>query len=148
MKTEKMSVNLSTVEMGQIDYLVDKGLYDSRSDFVRSAVRKAIERHDDDVDAFIKAPPSAFLSLNTKTDKKVERLFALGAMILKKRTVLGLIASGQKVRIRVIGMYTFEKSITADEVMQVIESCKVYGKIVASDEVKEALKELEEDTLT
>ena len=146
MKTEKMSVNLSAVEMGQIDYLVDKGLYDSRSDFVRSAVRKAIERHGDEVDAFIKSPKSPIFmaGVGTTSGKKVDISVVLGTSTIKKGSIQDLIALERKLRIRVIGLLTIANDITADEIRQTIESCKVYGKLIASAEVKEALKELEE----
>ncbi|MFN2218230.1 MAG: hypothetical protein ACK2UA_06470, partial [Anaerolineae bacterium] len=35
--TEKITINLSVVDLGQVDLLVEQGLYSSRSDLIRTA---------------------------------------------------------------------------------------------------------------
>ena len=39
-KTEKITINLGLVDLGQIDLLVQEGFYTNRTDFVRTAIRK------------------------------------------------------------------------------------------------------------
>jgi hypothetical protein len=41
-------------------------------------------------------------------------------------------------------LFNISKDITVEEIKQVVLSCKVYGKLAASDEVKEALRGMEE----
>ena len=38
-KTEKITINLGLVDLGQIDLLVQEGFYTNRTDFIRTAIR-------------------------------------------------------------------------------------------------------------
>ena len=46
-ETEKITINISAVDLGRIDLLVDEGFYSNRSDFIRSAIRKELDVHRD-----------------------------------------------------------------------------------------------------
>ena len=37
--TEKITINISAVDLGRVDLLVDEGFYSNRSDFIRSDIR-------------------------------------------------------------------------------------------------------------
>ncbi len=41
-KTEKITINLGLVDLGQIDLLVQEGFYTNRTDFVRTAIRNQL----------------------------------------------------------------------------------------------------------
>ncbi len=43
--TEKISFNMSTVDLGQVDLLVEQGFYSSRTDFLVAAVRNLLQSH-------------------------------------------------------------------------------------------------------
>jgi Arc/MetJ-type ribon-helix-helix transcriptional regulator len=45
--TEKITINLGYVDLGQIDLMVQEGFYSSRSDLIRTAIRNQLERHAD-----------------------------------------------------------------------------------------------------
>ena len=47
--SEKITINLGHVDLGQIDLLVDEGFYSNRSDFIRTAIRNRLDRHTDAV---------------------------------------------------------------------------------------------------
>lgn len=38
-ESEKLTINLGYVDLGQIDLLVAEGFYSNRSDFIRTAIR-------------------------------------------------------------------------------------------------------------
>ena len=42
-KSEKITINLGLVDLGQIDLLVDEGFYANRTDFIRTAIRRQLE---------------------------------------------------------------------------------------------------------
>ncbi|MFN4128932.1 MAG: hypothetical protein ACK4GC_03830, partial [Paracoccaceae bacterium] len=44
-ESEKLTINLGFVDLGQIELLVREGFYSNRSDFIRTAIRNQIERH-------------------------------------------------------------------------------------------------------
>jgi len=137
MKTEKVSVNLSPTELGQIDLLVERGLFDGRSDFMRSAARKALEGYAADFKQFLEPE-------HLKEEEESNLMWAIGIAGLTKGEVTRLIAKGKKFHVRVIGLYHIASSVTPDEIRQLILSCKVYGKLTASDEVKAVLRDIEE----
>ena len=45
--SEKITINLGYVDLGQIDLMVQAGFYSNRTDFIRSAIRSQLERHAD-----------------------------------------------------------------------------------------------------
>ena len=137
MKTEKVSVNLNPVELGQIDYLVERGLFDNRSDFMRYASRKTLESYSSDIQQFVAPPP-------TPENNIIETHFCIGANGIARSEIDDLVKAGKKIRIRTIGILHISDKVTPEEIKQVVLSCKVYGKIIASDEVKQALDEIAE----
>ena len=44
-KTEKITINLGLVDLGQIDLLVQEGFYSNRTDFIRTAIRNQLANH-------------------------------------------------------------------------------------------------------
>ena len=45
--TEKITINLGFVDLGQVDLMVQEGFYSNRTDFIRTAIRNQLERHAD-----------------------------------------------------------------------------------------------------
>src|SRR5271165_3492519 len=43
--TEKITINLGHVDLGQIDLMVQDGFYSNRTDFIRTAIRNQLDRH-------------------------------------------------------------------------------------------------------
>ena len=48
--TEKVSVNVNTSTLSEIELLVDNGYYSNRSDFINQAVRETLSRHQTTID--------------------------------------------------------------------------------------------------
>ena len=46
-ESEKITINLGYVDLGQIDLMVREGFYSNRTDFIRTAIRNQLERHAD-----------------------------------------------------------------------------------------------------
>ena len=44
-ETEKVTINLGFVDLGQIDLLVQEGFYSNRTDFIRTAIRNQLSTH-------------------------------------------------------------------------------------------------------
>lgn len=120
--TEKITINLSVVDLGQIDLLVEEGFYSSRTDFIRTAIRNQVNLHGDAVRQSI--------TRNT---------MALGAVIYNRADLEKLRAKGEKVKIRVVGLLTLASDVTPELARETIESLKVMGVFHASEVVKTAL---------
>jgi Arc/MetJ-type ribon-helix-helix transcriptional regulator len=48
-ETEKITINLGLVDLGQIDLLVQEGFYSNRTDFIRTAIRNQLTTHAEEV---------------------------------------------------------------------------------------------------
>jgi len=131
-KEKKITINLSETEAAQIDFLVSKGLYASRSDYVRLAVRNQNQAHKEDFDRFLATPDYQ--------PPTIIPIYALGIMKLGKRKLEGYLLSSKKVRVRLIGVLTIEKDVSVQLLSDTLLDIEVYGKLIASDEVKEFLK--------
>src|ERR1700688_140849 len=44
-ETEKITINLGPVDLGQIDLLVEEGFYSNRTDLIRTAIRNQLSLH-------------------------------------------------------------------------------------------------------
>src|SRR5213082_3659660 len=49
-RTEKVTINVGLVDLGQIDLLVREGFFTNRSDFIRTAIRRQLESRSDAVE--------------------------------------------------------------------------------------------------
>ena len=47
--SEKITINMGFVDLGQVDLLVSEGFYGNRTDFIRTAIRNQIGTHADAV---------------------------------------------------------------------------------------------------
>jgi Arc/MetJ-type ribon-helix-helix transcriptional regulator len=122
--TDKVSFNISVVDLGKIDLLVEQGHYASRTDFLVAAVRTQLLTHNDTVqDLFLRQSP------------------LVGASIYSRKTIEKLTAKGKQLDINVVGLCMFTKDVTPDVVRSAVHSIKVRGTLRASAEVKAALRE-------
>ena len=87
--TEKLTINLGYVDLGQIDLLVREGFYSNRSDFIRTAVRSQLSAHGDEVKKSI-----------------VRQTFELGLRHYSREDLEQVKALGERLRIKVLGLAT------------------------------------------
>jgi len=132
----KMAVNVSMMELAQMDLLVDNLYYTNRSEFVRMAVRAALERHRPDLEAL--------LNQQIASGNSLDRHIIMGYAILSKKDLETSSGNGEKLWIRAVGVLRIADDITPELIEARVQSCKVYGRLYASDEVKEALEKLEQ----
>ncbi|HPF88816.1 MAG TPA: hypothetical protein PK537_12275 [Candidatus Limiplasma sp.] len=124
-KTEKAAVNIGVVEMAQIDVLVENMLYTNRSDFIRTAIRKALEYHQDYIHDLLRR------DRETRNEERVETIGGIGVIRLSVNDLLRLRSQGKKASIMVVGVLVVERAMDADLFTSQIVSIKVYGKIHA-----------------
>lgn len=121
--TEKITINMSVVDLGQVDLLVDEGFYSNRTDFVRTAIRRQLEEHKEALKQTI-TRKSLVVGVNTLTRKSLEDKRKKGVML----------------DVRVVGLAIIEKDVTPDLALATINSIKVNGKFQVSKDVKKALE--------
>ena len=121
-KSEKITINVGLVDLGQIDLLVDEGFYANRTDFIRTAIRRQLESRADAVN-------------NTVT----RRALVLGTHHVSRRELEELRDAGRTVELRVLGLATIANDVSADLALATITSVDVLGAFRAPKTVKAAL---------
>jgi Arc/MetJ-type ribon-helix-helix transcriptional regulator len=122
--TEKITINMSAVDLGKVDLLVQEGFYSNRTDFIRTAIRNQLDKH------------------NLEIQQSVSRNnYGVGVLFYSRSDIERFKAKGQKVNIKMIGMLSLASDIPTDLARDVIESIKVLGIFIVSDEVKAALSD-------
>jgi Arc/MetJ-type ribon-helix-helix transcriptional regulator len=120
--TEKITINLGFVDLGQVDLLVQEGFYTNRTDFIRTAIRNQIATHDEEVRKSI-----------------VRHTLELGLRHYTRADLEAVKAAGEKLRIKVLGLATIAPDVTPALARATIESITVLGALHASKEIKSAL---------
>lgn len=120
--SEKITINLGFVDLGQIDLLVAEGFYGNRSDFIRTAIRNHLASHADAVKHVV-----------------ARKMFVLGLQHLDAESLHAVQAAHQTLEIRVLGLVTIADDVTPELALATIASIDVLGALHASPEVKAAL---------
>jgi len=120
--TEKMTINMGVVDLGQIDLLVQEGFYSNRSDLIRTAVRNQLAAHAD-----------------TLRQTVARRTLALGLQHIRRADLERAVAAGERLKIQVVGLARIDADVTPDLAQAAIESVTVLGAFQASPAVRKAL---------
>lgn len=120
--SEKITINLGFVDLGQIDLMVQEGFYSNRTDFIRTAIRNQLTRHEDALKQSIARAP-----------------LELGLRHYSRAMLEDLRAEGRTLRIRVLGLASIGGDVTPELARAVIEEVQVLGALHASPAVKAAL---------
>jgi Arc/MetJ-type ribon-helix-helix transcriptional regulator len=123
-ETEKITINMSVVDLGKVDLLVEEGFYQNRTDFIRTAIRLQLEKHETELQRAV-----------------IQHSFVLGVQVYSRKDLERKIAEGKRVQCRVIGMLIIENDVSPDLAVQSFESIRVHGVFKTSPEVKNALKD-------
>ena len=120
--SEKITINLGFIDLGQIELLVQEGFYSNRTDFIRTAIRNQIERHAEVVNRVL-------------TRKNVD----LGVRHVTRADLMAALAAGEMLHIRVLGLAVIAADVPADLARDTIAALTVLGALQATDAVKAAL---------
>lgn len=123
-ETEKITINMSVVDLGKVDLLVEEGFYQNRTDFIRTAIRIQLEKHETELQRAV-----------------IRHSFVLGIQVYARKDLEKKVVKGERVQCRVIGMLIIEDDVSPDLAVQAFDSIRVHGVFKASPEVKNALKD-------
>lgn len=121
-ETEKITINLSAVDLGKIDLLVQESLYSNRTDFIRTAIRAQLEKHTFEIQQAV-----------------VRHAYVIGVLTHNRADLEKRKQKGEKLDLAVMGMLQLQEDIPPDLAAEVIHSLSVRGIFVASEAVKAAL---------
>ncbi len=121
-ESEKITINLGYVDLGQVDLLVSEGFYSNRTDLIRTAVRNLLDRHSEEVK-------------RTVTRNSLD----LGLRHISRADLETAHSAGEVLHLRVLGLLTIADDVTPQLARKTIGSLTVLGALHASAEVKAAL---------
>ncbi len=121
-EAEKVTINLGYVDLGRIDLLVGEGFYSNRSDFIRTAIRDRLDRHEGEV------------------RRTVERQrLDLGLRHYARADLEAARDAGEALHIHVVGLAVIAPDVSPELARAAIASVHVLGALTAPAEVKAAL---------
>ena len=121
-ETEKITLNLGPVDLGQIDLLVQESFYSNRTDFIRTAIRNQLASHADVVKQVIS-----------------RKTLVLGLQHYRRQDLEAVKATGEKLQIRVLGLATIAEDVSPELALATIDDIAVLGAFHASEAVRRAL---------
>lgn len=123
-ETEKMTVNVGVVDLGQVDLLVQEGFYSNRSDLMRTALRNQLALHTD-----------------TLRQTVARRTLTVGLQHFSRAELETVVAAGRRLQIQVVGLARIADDVTPELARAAIESVTVLGAFQASPAVRQALSD-------
>lgn len=120
--SEKITINLGFVDLGQIDLLVQEGFYSNRTDFIRTAIRNQLTTHAEVVKQAV-----------------ARKTLVLGLQDFSRQDLETVQAAGQKLQIQVLGLARIAEDVSPELARATIDSVIVLGALHASAAVKAAL---------
>jgi Arc/MetJ-type ribon-helix-helix transcriptional regulator len=121
-ETEKITINLGLVDLGQIDLLVQQGFYQNRTDFIRTAIRNQLTTHAEAVKQTV-----------------ARETLVLGLQHYTRRDLEAVRAAGERLQIKVLGLVSIADDVSPELALETIASMEVLGTFRASSAVKAAL---------
>ena len=122
-ESEKITINVGYVDLGHIDLLVHDGFYSNRTDFIRTAIRNQLARHE------------AVVSQSVARNR-----LDLGLRRYTRGDLESAKAAGETLHIQVLGLVAIAADVTPELACDTIGSIHVLGALQASPAVKAALR--------
>src|SRR5580698_901273 len=108
--TEKITINLGFVDLGQIDLLVQEGFYSNRTDLIRTAIRAQLARHADVIKQTV-----------------ARKMLVLGLHHVSRTELEAVRTAGQQLHIQVLGLARIAEDVSAELARATIASLVVLG---------------------
>lgn len=121
-ESEKITINLGHVDLGQIDLLVAEHFYANRSDLIRTAVRNQLRQHQAIIDR-----------------RSADRQLHLGLLRLDRAMLERAAETGTRLDVHVLGLLSVAADVDAALVSRSIGRVDVLGAIDAPAAVRQAL---------
>lgn len=121
-ESEKITINLGPIDLGQIDLLVQEGFYSNRTDLIRTAIRNQLNQHAEVVKQTV-----------------ARKSLVLGMQHYSRADLEAIQAAGQRLQIQVLGLASIASDVSVELALATIESIFVLGSLHASTVLKTAL---------
>lgn len=123
--SEKVSVNINSSTLSQIDLLVDNGYYSNRSDFINHALRLGLQQHQDTLERIIARNSTA------NPDCWFVGVYALRAVDVER-----MFDAGTPAAITGYGVLIIDDDVNEAKLFDIVKSIRVKGKVACSKTIK------------
>ena len=123
-ESEKITINLGFVDLGRIDLLVDDRFYANRTDFIRTAIRNQLDKHE-----------------HAMQQSVSRRTLDMGVRLFTRCELERLRAAGETVHVKVLGLATIASDVSPELACATIASLSVLGALHAPPAVRAALSD-------
>ncbi|MCG7343171.1 CopG family transcriptional regulator [Sporosarcina sp. ACRSL] len=124
-ESEKITINMNVVDLGKVDLLVDQGFYSNRTDFIRTAIRRQLETHAEEVKEIV-----------------TRKSYVVGVVRYGRKELEELRDASTMLDVKVAGLLVIADDVNAELVEQTLASVQVKGVLKANVEVKSAIQKL------
>ncbi|MFC0400371.1 CopG family transcriptional regulator [Paraburkholderia rhizosphaerae] len=121
-ESQKITINLVPIDLGQIDLLVEEGFYSNRTDLIRTAIRNQLALH-------------AQVLQETVT----RRALVLGMQHFSRQDLEAVRTARERLDIQVLGLASIAADVSPELARATIGSVAVLGAFHATPAVKTAL---------
>jgi Arc/MetJ-type ribon-helix-helix transcriptional regulator len=121
-ESEKITINLGLIDLGQIDLLVSEGFYSNRTDLIRTAIRNQLNTHAEVVRQTV-----------------ARKSLVLGMHHYSRADLEAALQAGERLQIQVLGLASIANDVSVELALATIESIFVLGSLQASNVIKTAL---------
>jgi Arc/MetJ-type ribon-helix-helix transcriptional regulator len=121
-ESEKITINMNTVDLGKVDLLVQEGVYANRTDFIRTAIRNLLDKNSFEIQQSV-----------------IRYSYIIGVVSYDRLALERIRAKNEKLKIKVIGMLVLSKDVPEELAAEVIESIQLRGTFSASEAIKTVL---------
>lgn len=125
--TEKVSVNVNTATLSEIDLLVDGGYYSNRSDFINHALRSSLQEERATVERLIE---------QKKCPEVPDRTWFLGISNLSAEELRQAREAGVRLKIRGYGLLVVDRDVDDPLLFDAVEEISVRGRVQCSADAK------------
>lgn len=122
MESEKLTIGLGPVDLGKVDLLVSQGLYSSRTDLIRSAVRRLLDEHERIVQ-----------------EAAVRQELTVGVVHYDRASLELVRKRGERIRAKVLGYLKIAEDVSPELADACLDEVRVHGVLKASPAVLERL---------
>lgn len=125
-QTEKITVNANVADLGKIDLLINEGYYANRTEFIKTAIKLQLDRHDEDV--------KQLLQTGNKKD------WFIGVAVLTVYELETMKLRGQTKEIQGMGLLVIDKDVTLELMKDTVSAIKSNGVCRCPADIKEYYK--------
>ena len=125
--SEKISVNVNSSVLSEIDLLVDNGYYSNRSDFFNHALHLALDKDRSTLERLI-------ANNSKRSDKHFSWFFGVSGFTAKELDEM--YENGETLSIMGYGVFTIASDCDPEKLFAVVKSIKVRGKVICNQDIK------------